>query len=99
MLANNERDRVFINVFNIFLSAYLAELKRLKLPDYAELIHGAADKIGNGEVVFDFTHLLVDEFQDISSDRNRLITEMKEANPKLEVTCVGDDWQSIYRFN
>ena len=99
VLANNERDRVFINVFNIFLSAYLAELKRLKLPDYAELIHGAADKIGNGEVAFDFTHLLVDEFQDISSDRNRLITEMKEANPKLEVTCVGDDWQSIYRFN
>ena len=24
---------------------------------------------------------------------------MKVANPKLEVTCVGDDWQSIYRFS
>jgi DNA helicase IV len=24
---------------------------------------------------------------------------MKAANPKLEVTCVGDDWQSIYRFS
>jgi DNA helicase-4 len=41
----------------------------------------------------------VDEFQDISSDRNRLIDSMKIANPKLEVTCVGDDWQSIYRFS
>lgn len=94
-----ERDRTFISVFNQFLSAYERELVRLKLPDYAELIHGAADLIGKSEYEFGFTHVLVDEFQDISSDRNRLIDSMKAANPKLEVTCVGDDWQSIYRFS
>ncbi len=94
-----ERDKTFISVFNQFLSAYENELKRLKLPDYAELIHGAADAISNSEYEFGFTHVLVDEFQDISSDRNRLIDSMKVANPKLEVTCVGDDWQSIYRFS
>ncbi len=94
-----ERDKTFISVFNQFLSAYETELTRLKLPDYAELIHGAADAISNSEYEFGFTHVLVDEFQDISSDRNRLIDSMKVANPKLEVTCVGDDWQSIYRFS
>ena len=94
-----ERDKTFISVFNHFLSAYESELTRLKLPDYAELIHGAADAISNSEYEFGFTHVLVDEFQDISSDRNRLIDSMKVANPKLEVTCVGDDWQSIYRFS
>ncbi len=94
-----ERDKTFISVFNQFLSAYESELTRLKLPDYAELIHGAADAISNSEYEFGFTHVLVDEFQDISSDRNRLIDSMKVANPKLEVTCVGDDWQSIYRFS
>ena len=94
-----ERDKTFISVFNQFLSAYESELTRLKLPDFAELIHGAADAIGNSEYEFGFTHVLVDEFQDISSDRNRLIDSMKIANPKLEVTCVGDDWQSIYRFS
>jgi DNA helicase-4 len=94
-----ERDKTFICVFNQFLSAYESELTRLKLPDYAELIHGAADAISNREYEFGFTHVLVDEFQDISSDRNRLIDSMKVANPKLEVTCVGDDWQSIYRFS
>lgn len=99
-LANaQDRDKAFIRVFNQFLSAYENELSRLKLPDYAELIHGAADVISNGENEFTFTHVLVDEFQDISSDRNRLIESMKLANPKLEVTCVGDDWQSIYRFS
>ena len=95
----HERDKTFIRVFNQFLSAYEKELDRLKLPDFAELIHGAADAIGNSEYEFGFTHVLVDEFQDISSDRNRLIQSMKASNPKLEVTCVGDDWQSIYRFS
>ena len=94
-----ERNKTFIGVFNQFLSAYESELKRLKLPDYAELIHGAADAISSSEYEFGFTHVLVDEFQDISSDRKRLIDSMKFANPKLEVTCVGDDWQSIYRFS
>jgi DNA helicase-4 len=94
-----ERDKTFVSVFNQFLSAYENELTRVKLPDYAELIHGAADAISNSEYEFGFTHVLVDEFQDISSDRNRLLDSMKVANPKLEVTYVGDDWQSIYRFS
>ena len=96
---SQERDKAFTKVFNQFLSAYEKELNKLKLPDYAELIHGAADVISSSEYEFGFTHVLVDEFQDISSDRNRLIDSMKVANPKLEVTCVGDDWQSIYRFS
>lgn len=96
---SQERDKTFIGVFNQFLLAYESELTRLNLPDYAELIHGAADAISKSEYEFNFTHVLVDEFQDISSDRNRLIDSMKIANPKLEVTCVGDDWQSIYRFS
>jgi DNA helicase-4 len=99
LAVSQERDKAFTKVFNHFLSAYEKELSRLKLPDYAELIHGAADAISNSEFEFGFTHVLVDEFQDISSDRNRLIDSMKLANPKLEVTCVGDDWQSIYRFS
>ena len=75
------------------------ELQKKRLPDYAELIHGAADRIESGKQPFEFTHVLVDEFQDISSDRNRLLNAMKTANPKLELTYVGDDWQSIYRFS
>jgi DNA helicase-4 len=95
----NERDSSFLRVFEVFLSSYESKLQELKLPDYAELIHGAADLIESGDHRFDFTHVLVDEFQDISSDRNRLIDSMKSSNPKLEVTTVGDDWQSIYRFS
>lgn len=98
LAGSQERDKAFMGVFNQFLSAYEKELEKLKLPDYAELIHGAADAISNSKYEFGFTHVLVDEFQDISWDRYRLINAMKIANPKLEITCVGDDWQSIYRF-
>jgi DNA helicase-4 len=94
----NPRDETFIKVFNQFLSAYELALIEKGLPDYAEQINGAADKIFSGEFPFNYTHVLVDEFQDISADRNRLLDAMKTANPELEVTCVGDDWQSIYRF-
>jgi DNA helicase-4 len=73
-------------------------LNDLEQPDFAEQIHGAADSINNGEYLFDFTHVLVDEFQDISFDRFRLLNAMQTANPKIEMTYVGDDWQSIYRF-
>jgi DNA helicase-4 len=99
MAKDNPRDLTFVGVFNQFLSAYEADLKQKKLPDYAELINGAADEINSGNYDFVFTHVLVDEFQDISNDRNRMIDAMKNANPKLEVTYVGDDWQSIYRFS
>ena len=98
-LARDSRDRAFVKVFNYFLNSYEDELKRKKLPDYAELIHGAADRIESGEFPFNFTHVLVDEFQDISADRSRLLKAMQAAKPKLELTCVGDDWQSIYRFS
>ena len=99
LASRDPRNASFVKVFNQFLSAYESELESLGLPDYAELIHGAADSIFNGAYPFGFSHVLVDEFQDISSDRNRLIDSMKTANPNLEVTCVGDDWQSIYRFS
>jgi DNA helicase-4 len=98
-LALDSRDKAFVEVFNYFLHAYEEELKRKKLPDYAELIHGAADRIASGEYPFNYTHVLVDEFQDISADRSRLLKTMQAAKLKLELTCVGDDWQSIYRFS
>lgn len=94
----NPRDETFMRVFIKILSAYETALARVGLPDYAEQIHGAADLLSSGEVPFPYTHVLVDEYQDISFDRNRLLDAMKIANPALELTCVGDDWQSIYRF-
>ncbi|WP_332872083.1 UvrD-helicase domain-containing protein [Pseudogemmobacter bohemicus] len=45
-----------------------------------------------------FRHILVDEFQDISQGRARLIRALKAQHADARIFAVGDDWQSIYRF-
>jgi len=37
-------------------------------------------------------------FQDISQSRYRLIKALLDSSPESHLVCVGDDWQSIYRF-
>jgi DNA helicase IV len=41
---------------------------------------------------------LVDEFQDISMGRAKLLTALRNQVKDARLFCVGDDWQSIYRF-
>jgi len=45
-----------------------------------------------------YDHLLIDEFQDISHQRMKLIQSFVNENSKTKLFCVGDDCQSIYQF-
>lgn len=48
----------------------------------------------------DYGYIIVDEFQDISMDRYRFLKVLRECvNGRAKLFCVGDDWQSIYRFS
>jgi DNA helicase-4 len=42
---------------------------------------------------------LIDEYQDISMQRLKLIKKILERNPNSKLFCVGDDWQSIMGFS
>ena len=42
--------------------------------------------------------ILIDEFQDISTSRATLVKALVEKSKRCSLFCVGDDWQSIYRF-
>jgi DNA helicase-4 len=42
--------------------------------------------------------VIVDEFQDIAHDRANLLKAIRDAGNDTRLFCVGDDWQSIYRF-
>ena len=44
-----------------------------------------------------FKYIIVDEFQDIDSMQYEMINEMRRLTG-AKLMCVGDDWQSIYRF-
>ena len=96
--SKDPRSQTFLKYFALVLAAYEDELARINLPDFAALIHEAADQVGSLVAPFPFDHVLVDEYQDISFDRQRLLDSMLIANPKLEMVMVGDDWQAINRF-
>jgi len=46
-----------------------------------------------------YDHIIVDEFQDISVDRYEFLKALRGDLSTTKLFCVGDDWQSIYRFS
>ena len=46
-----------------------------------------------------YDYIIVDEFQDISIDRYHFLKALRDGNHPAKLYCVGDDWQSIYRFS
>ncbi len=46
-----------------------------------------------------YDHILIDEYQDISAQRYKLIKTLMDRNPNCKLFCVGDDWQSIMSFS
>jgi DNA helicase-4 len=62
------------------------------------MINKATEYISSRKYKKKISYVIIDEFQDISIGRYNLVKEIKKANPSCRLFCVGDDWQSIYRF-
>jgi DNA helicase-4 len=62
------------------------------------MILRAANYVENGKYKSPYSAIIVDEFQDISVGRARLIKALLNQKPLNRLFAVGDDWQSIYRF-
>lgn len=91
-----KRARAFIAVFRPVFDEYQKRLGgRI---DFEDMILRAADYVETGRYVSPFRHILVDEFQDISQSRARLVKALKRQDPDVRIFAVGDDWQSIFRF-
>ena len=67
-----------------------------KARDFHDLINLAAEHIREGRWKPQYRYVLVDEFQDISAGRMKLLQAL--GRPDMAYFLVGDDWQSIYRF-
>lgn len=67
--------------------------------DFDDMILMSTQAIRDKEYVPEFKYILIDEFQDISSSRWMLVKEIIDNSQRVCTTCVGDDWQSIYRFS
>jgi len=66
--------------------------------DFADMINMAADFLGSSENAFNWKHVIVDEFQDITKASFALVSGLLRQSVDPMLLAVGDDWQSIYRF-
>jgi len=91
----------FTKVANIIYDKYQKELKNRNEIDFSDMINRAVDYLENDKNLFldVYNHILIDEFQDISTQRYDLIKSLMSKNQKCKLFCVGDDWQSIMGFS
>ncbi len=68
------------------------------LIDFNDMINKARKYVEEGKYNHPYKMVIVDEYQDISQARYRLLQAMREQKD-YNLFCVGDDWQSIYRFS
>ncbi len=87
----------FIYLFETFLDAYNKNLKSQSengSVDFEDMLILGRKYTELEKLKF----LIIDEFQDISPLRASIIKKLKKQH-NFKFFCVGDDWQSIYRFS
>ena len=93
---DSRRNQAFLDVFEQVRARYQKLLADEKARDFHDLINLAAEHIREGRWKPQYRYVLVDEFQDISAGRMKLLQAL--GRPDMAYFLVGDDWQSIYRF-
>lgn len=89
---------VIKNIFCPVYERYTEVLRNSGQIDFTDAILQATDICRTSHPVT-YDYIIVDEFQDISVDRYNFLKALREGNPPAKLYCVGDDWQSIYRFS
>lgn len=92
-----KRNQAFLKIFAVIYNQYNKYLKEKNENDFNDMILLATKFVQMGLFKSDYKYILVDEFQDISKGRALLLKALIQ-NSNAKLFCVGDDWQSIYRF-
>ena len=79
---------------------YEEKLKELHKIDFEDMINKAIYELSqDGKLCKNaYEHILVDEYQDITQQTNKLVKSLLKNNPDCKLFCVGDDWQSVMGF-
>lgn len=91
---NKRRCLVFLNLFVKIFNKYQDDLKKDNSIDFDDMIIEGRKNLNENNLKY----VIVDEFQDISQARAKLLKKIKENN-NIKLFCVGDDWQAINKFN
>lgn len=81
------------------LQTYQKKLSERNEIDFEDMITKALAYVESGKFISPWRYIMVDEFQDISEPRARLVKALRDSHKGCSVFAVGDDWQAIYRFS
>jgi len=91
------RQEMFLQFVLPILEKYDNTLKERREIDFNDMINLATDAVQINRPRYTYQYIIIDEYQDISFSRFNLIKEIRDLSG-ARLVCVGDDWQSIYRF-
>lgn len=94
------KQEAFAKIAVKLYTLYEEELRSANQIDFGDMINLAVKELKENENLYRnaFDHILIDEYQDISTQRYKLIKVLMDKNPDCKLFCVGDDWQSIMGF-
>jgi DNA helicase-4 len=95
---HNAREMAFYEIFSPIYKLYEDYLNNTKSIDFHDMLIKAANFINEGRYHANYKYIIIDEFQDFSVSKYVLVKAMCDQNPDTKLFCVGDDWQSIFRF-
>ena len=93
----HSRQNLFLNFTLPILKKYNWALEERNEIDFNDMINWATDLIKKNGIPQKYEYIIIDEYQDISMARFELIKAIRELSD-AKLICVGDDWQSIYKF-
>lgn len=94
----SELNRITLDLVKPIYESYQKELSDGGQIDFNDMINMATVCVGKNYYRHNYKYVIVDEYQDISRARYGLLKAMREQK-EYKLFCVGDDWQSIYRFS
>nr|WP_081620245.1 UvrD-helicase domain-containing protein [Arthrobacter sp. 162MFSha1.1] len=96
-LRNRFRHSIFLTLFGSIRDKWEQELAAENYIDFEDMLNHAADHIEAGRWDSGYELVMVDEMQDASHARARLVRALVNHSDRY-LFAVGDDWQSINRF-
>ncbi|WP_239459174.1 UvrD-helicase domain-containing protein [Bifidobacterium ruminantium] len=91
------RNREMLQLVEPLYNAYLDNFRATQGIDFPGMIVDAIRCVRRNDYRHPYKYVLIDEYQDMSRPRYELIRALREQSD-FTLFCVGDDWQSIYRF-
>lgn len=95
--SNAQSNNTILSLLEPIFNSYCAYLNEHKEIDFNDMINMATQYVEQRKYISRYKYVIVDEYQDISKARFSLLNSMRKSND-YDLFCVGDDWQSIYRF-